>query len=135
MNIQKSYFVIASTDYGSLQPIINENPYQQSSIIDGVLELYLPPDFLNSKNQKWIEVRNTKILIDNATVSDVKLHSTIVYENPWDDHFTCFCNEQAAKSKKFEWRATKPTIKVWFTDMKNNKLYPDDYTIETLLIF
>jgi hypothetical protein len=135
--MQKSYFIIASTEYGTLNPILtqSERPFRQSSIRDGVLELPLPNDFLNSKNQKWIEVRNVKILIENATVSDVKFHSTIVYENPWDHNFICFGNEQVIKPKKFEWKATKPTIKLWFTDMKNEKLYPDDYTVETLLIF
>jgi hypothetical protein len=123
--MQKTYFIIASTQYGPIKKDVN----------NGVLELQLPPEFLNSRNKKHIEVRNVKLLYKDVVVADAKFHSTIIYENPWDDHFICFANEQLVKPKKYEWKASKPTIKIWFSDMKNKILDADDYTIETLIIF
>jgi hypothetical protein len=120
--IQKSYFIIASTQFGAVKK-------------DEPLEIQLPPDFLNSRNIKHIVVRNVKSLVEYSPYANIKFHSTIVHENPWDDHFICFADEQLVKPKKYEWRSAKTTIKIWFTDIRNFKLTVDDYTIELLLIY
>jgi hypothetical protein len=121
---QKTYFIISSVQYGPLLSNLNGD----------VLEITLPPYFGNSQiDQKYIEVRNVKIIIDDALVNDVKFHSTIVRENAYDDHFICFTNELMVKPKKYEWDSTGRTIQIWFTNMRNTKIDAVDYLIELML--
>jgi hypothetical protein len=110
------YFPISSTEFSKTIP--------------------LPPFFCNSRNEeKYIVVRHCKVIVSDALVNDVKLHSDIVSENPWDDHFICFSNEVMVKPKKYKWNSTNKTINIWFTDMRNNSINPIDYHIDLLLMY
>jgi hypothetical protein len=121
--MQKTYFPIASSYYGSIQK-------------GDKLEVILPPYFRDSQNeQKYIVVRNCKIIVDDALVSDVKFHSDIVKENPYDDYFICFTNELMVKPKKYRWKNSSNTIKIWFTNMRNEPLGVVDFSIDILLIY
>jgi hypothetical protein len=117
---QKTYFQITS------QPgVMSVFPQQ----------IILPPYFCNSHNDKYIVVRNCKIIVSDALVNDVKFHSDIVREHPFDDHFICFTNELMVKPKKYKWNSTSRVINIWFTDMHNNPITPTDYHIDLLLIY
>jgi hypothetical protein len=121
--MQKTYFIISSTEYGSI-------------VKNGFLEVYLPVYFRDSqKEEKYILVRNCKIIVDDALVSDVKLHSDIVRENPYDDHFICFTNELMVKPKKYKWNSSSSIIKLWFTNMRNESIAVVDYLVELLLFY
>ena len=37
-----------------------------------------PPEFINSRNRKYIVVRNCKVLFEKAIVDDVELHADFV---------------------------------------------------------
>jgi hypothetical protein len=120
--MQKTYFPISSVNYGRF----NRN----------LIEIELPVYFRISKSKnKDIVVRNCKIVLHDALVNDIKLHSDIVKENPYDDHFICFTNELMVKPKKYRWNSTNNTIKIWFTDIKNNIIPVDDYLIDILLVY
>jgi hypothetical protein len=115
---QKTYFPIASTEFAN------------------TVDIPLPPYFCNSKSeQKYIVVRNCKAIVQDALVNDVKLHSDIVRECPYDDHFICFTNELMVKPKKYKWNNTSRTIRIWFTDMKNAPITVTEYLIDILLIY
>jgi hypothetical protein len=118
--LQKTYFPIC----GSYHP----NLYEK-------LEIQLPHYFNNSHSVKYIVVRNCKIVMNDALVNDIKLHSDIVRENPYDDHFICFTNELMVKPKKYKWNNTSSTIKIWFTTFDNKPVKVDHYLIDILLIY
>jgi hypothetical protein len=118
--IQKTYFPITSNPNTPAQ-------YPQ--------QITLPPFFINSRNDKYIVVRNCKVIIADALVNDVKFHSDIVREHPYDDHFICFTNELMVKPKKYKWNSTSTTFNIWFTNMKNANINPIDYHIDILLIY
>jgi hypothetical protein len=120
--MQKTYFPISSTSYGSIDK-------------DVKLEVRLPVYFRDSQQEKYIVIRNCKIIVEDALVSDVKFHSDIVRENPYDDYFICFTNELMVKPKKYRWKNSSNTITIWFTDMRNNSIPATDYLIDILLIY
>jgi hypothetical protein len=120
--MQKRYFPVSSTDFGSV-------------LLNKKLNIPLPIFFRNSTNEKHIIVRNCKIVINNAIVNDIKLHSDIVSTDAYDDHFICFTNELMVKPKKYRWISNSVSINIWFTDMKNNPVEVTDFLIDILLFY
>jgi hypothetical protein len=123
--IQKTYFPISPTNF----PLTNDGV--------GKIEITLPSFFTNSmNNDKFIEVRHCKVIYKTALVNDVKLHSDIVKEYAFDDHFICFTNEVLVKPKKFKWMSSNKVFDIWFTDIRNNPIEIIDYHVrEYTLVF
>jgi hypothetical protein len=119
-SVQKSYFPISS--YG----LAAQNEY----------EIKLPEYFTSSiRLEKYIVVRNCKALFNKELVGDLKVHSTIVQKNPYDDYFVCFANELMVKSKKYFWNSGSKYIRIWFTDMKNQPITVNDFLLDLLLVY
>jgi hypothetical protein len=120
--LQKVYWVISSA---------TSPPSDNSKI-----EVFLPVFFTNSMNKnKYIEVRHCKVIYDDVLVNDVKFHSDIVKEHPYDDHFICFTNEVLVKPRKYHWNGSDKSIKVWFSNMRNKPVEIIDFHIDILLMF
>jgi hypothetical protein len=127
MNIQKRYWIITSA------PTLDSSSIQAPQ---NSFEAKLPVFFTNSMNKnKYIEVRHCKAIYKDALVNDVKLHSDIVKEDPFDDHFICFTNEVLVKPKKYQWNSSDKTIKIWFTNMQNEPVDIIYYHVDILLMF
>jgi hypothetical protein len=122
--ILKTYFPISSIVYGSYNPSLSEK-----------IEIILPHYFTISRNPRYIVVRNCKIVVNDALVNDIKFHSDLVQENPYDDYTICFTNELMVKPKKYRWISSNRSIKIWFTTMKNEPIKVNDYWIDILLIY
>jgi hypothetical protein len=116
---QKTYFPISSVFYNSYNPNVKDK-----------IEIELPSYFKNSKEPRYIVVRNCRIVLNNALVNDIKFHSHIVQENPYDDYFICFTNELMVKPKRYRWNRNNNTIRIWFTDTRNNKILVNDCHID-----
>ena len=71
-----------------------------------------PPEFINSRNRKFIIVRNCKVLFEKAVVDDVELHAC-----------------------KYEYFGDYPYFNIWFTDMHGNMIKPDAFTVRFLLVY
>ena len=88
-----------------------------------------PPEFINSRNRKYIVVRNCKVLFEKAIVDDVELHADFVKVDHHKNHFVNFVNDLKFDPCKYEYFGQYPYFTIWFTDMKglNQKLSPFDY--------
>ena len=83
----------------------------------------LPPEFVSSKNKKWIVVEECKLVVNNKIVGDVILHASFVQRDAYLDHSVCFCNEEANRdTAKYEIIGYLPSFKLWFTDLEQNPL-------------
>jgi hypothetical protein len=121
---QKRYWIISSA------PTLRNDLTATNKV-----EVKLPVFFTNSMNNRFIEVRNCKVIYRNALVNDVKFHSDLVKEDPFDDHFVCFTNEVLVKPKKYRWNSSDKTITFWFTNMNNQEVEIDQYHIDILLMY
>jgi hypothetical protein len=101
----------------------------------GISETQLPNWFINSTNPKQIVVRNCKVVMDDALVNDIKMHSNIVKFAAYDDSFICFTNELMVKPKKYRWDSLEKTIKIWFTNMANQPVAVTAFHVDILLIY
>jgi hypothetical protein len=133
--MQKTYWTISSTSI--LESNANGSDGKAVSVgLTGILEVKLPVFFTNSiKLEKYIEVRHCKVIYKDALVNDVKLHSDIIKEHPFDDHFVCFTNEVLVKPRKYKWNSSEKTVRVWFTDIRNNPIELIDFHIDILLMY
>jgi hypothetical protein len=114
--LQNRFWIISSPQYGACH-------YKN--------EIPLPVFFTNSTNNKYIEVRNVKVIYNDTLVNDLKFHSTLVNEDPFDDNFVCFTNEIFPKT--YKWNSSSKTIKIWFSDMANNYQIIDHWLVDILL--
>lgn len=103
-------------------------------IIKNQYKKTLPPEFINSREQKWIQVRQFKALKNKTLVGDIELHSDLIKRDYDCDHFVMYGNEQVpGLPMKYEYNSTDKDVNVWFTDMAGNEVIPDYFTIVMLL--
>jgi hypothetical protein len=107
----------------------------------------LPSEFINSKNNKTIEVIGFRFLslepqeeyyLQYLLYNDVSLHSDLVQKDPTDYCFICFSSENPI-SKTFTYFTDDPVINFWFEGPEEtvdfNKLEDVHYHIELKLTF
>ena len=112
-----------------------------------------PPEFINSRNRKYIVVRNCKVLFEKAIVDkyivvrnckvlfekaivdDVELHADFVKVDHHKNHFVNFVNDLKFDPCKYEYFGQYPYFTIWFTDMKGNLIEPEAFTLRLLLIY
>ena len=97
----------------------------------------LPPEFIASRNQKWIVIEECKAIFKNQLVGDVLLHADFIHRDHYLDYACCFVNEEANKdTAKYEMNSlTKPTFKLWFTDLYGDIVDMDAFVFRALLIY
>ena len=96
-----------------------------------------PIDFLQSKNDKYIEIKWCRALYNSKLVGDVMVHASFVQRDGYLDNFICFTNTGDSQKyiSKYQYIGTKPEFTVWFTDMKGNKIDVDAFVLSLLLIY
>ena len=96
----------------------------------------LPPEFISSRNKKWIIIEECKATFKNQLVGDVLLHADFIMRDYYLDHACCFVNEQANKdTAKYEYNSTRPEFKLWFTDLHGKLVDMDGFVFRSLLIY
>lgn len=96
----------------------------------------LPPEFIASRNQKYIVVEECKATMKSQLVGDVILHSTFVQRDHYLDHAVCFVNEEANKdTAKYEYNSNTARFKIWFTDLHGERVDMDGFVFRSLLIY
>ena len=94
-----------------------------------------PPEFINSRNRKYIVVRNAKVLFNKAIVGDVELHADFVKVDHYKDYFVNYVDDLKHDPCKYEYFGAFPHFNLWFTDMHGNMIQPDAFTVRLLLIY
>ena len=97
-----------------------------------------PPEFIASKNPKFIVVEECKAKYKDALVGDVILHADFILRDHYLDYACCFINEEANRdTAKYEYNSYKPTFKLWFTDLLGNNVNEniDAFVLRMLLIY
>lgn len=100
------------------------------------LENKFPPEFISSKNKKFIVVEECKAILKDSLVGDVILHADFIHRDHYLDYACCFVNEEANReTAKYEYNSQKQDFKLWFTDLKGNTVNIDAFALRLLLIF
>ena len=96
-----------------------------------------PIDFLQSLNEKTIEVKWCKALYNGKLVGDILVHASFVQRDAYLDHFICFTNTGDSQKyiSKYNYIGTKPEFKVWFTNMNGEEVKVDSFVLSLLLIY
>ncbi len=95
-----------------------------------------PPEFIASKNRRYIVVEQCKAIINEQLVGDVIMHADFIERDAYLDHSCCFVNEQPNKdTAKYEYTGYKQHFNIWFTDMMQQIIKPETFTLRLLLIY
>ena len=77
-----------------------------------------PPEFIASRNPKWIVIEECKATFKNQLVGNVLLHASFIHRDHYLDHACCFVNEEANKdTAKYEYNSNVARFELWFTDL------------------
>ncbi len=96
-------------------------------------ETKFPDEFIYSRNNKYIHVLHCRCVYNDYMVGDIELHCGFIQRNDYFDGFCCYTNTILTKYKKYEYSGTKPTFKVWFTDMDGNTVDVSKFKLELML--
>ena len=97
-----------------------------------------PPEFIASKNKKYIVIEQCKAKYKDVLVGDVIMHADFIIRDHYLDYACCFVNEEANKdAAKYEYNSFKSDFKIWFSDMKGNNVDADidAFIVRMLLIY
>ena len=100
------------------------------------LENEFPPDFMASRNKRFIVVEQCKALYSGILIGDIILHADFIERDHYLDYACCFVNEQPNRdTAKYEYKGYRKNFKLWFTDMNNNAIDVDCFMLRLLLIY
>ena len=96
----------------------------------------LPPEFVASRNPKYIVIEECKAIFKSQLVGDVLLHADFILRDKYLDSACCFVNEEANKdTAKYEYNSSKSEFQLWFTDLHGNLVEMDGFVFRSLLIY
>ena len=127
MKVQKTYFWVSKE---TSKEHINGDEESKT------FTFTFPPEFVASKNNKYIVIEECKAIFKNQLVGDVILHADFIYRDHYLDYACCFVNEEANKdTAKYEYNSTVPTFTLWFTDLHGELADMDAFVFRALLIY
>ena len=95
-----------------------------------------PPEFIASRNPKWIVIEECKAILKNHLVGDVLLHASFIHRDHYLDHACCFVNEEANKdTANYEYNSNVARFELWFTDLHGEPVDMDGFVFRSLLIY
>jgi hypothetical protein len=96
------------------------------------LETPLPSDFVNSTNEKYIEVVACKIFLNDSAFDDeieafqepkfITLHADFIHDKRYLDSYVMYCNDYYNQRKKYEQLARQNKFKIWFKDVDGSDI-------------
>lgn len=114
----------------------NEKAITKTYFWTNKLENNFPPEFIASRNKKWIVVEECKATLKDVLVGDVIMHADFILRDHYMDYSCCFVNEEANRdAAKYEYSSYKSNFKLWFTDLKGNNVEIEAFALRMLLIF
>ena len=118
--------------------VLSEAKQTKTYIWVNQFENTFPPEFIASKNRKWIVVEECKAQYKGSLVGDVILHADFVIRDHYMDYACCFINEEANRdTAKYEYTSSRQTFRLWFSDLKGNSVDADidAFALRLLLIY
>ena len=102
-----------------------------------------PPEFVSSKNKRYIIIEQCKAIYNDTLIGDVIMHADFIERDHFCDYSACFVNEEPNKdtakydkdTAKYEYVGYKNNFNIWFTDMDLNKVDVDKFMLRLLLIY
>jgi len=103
--------------------------------VTNTLKTELPLLFFNSKNKRHISFVHCRLVVNNALIGDVSIHSDFITDMPYLDYFVSFVNVDISKRKKWEVLNNPRELNVWFQDLQGNTVNVNDgeFVLELLL--
>ena len=99
-------------------------------------ETNFPPEFVGSKNKRYIIVEQCKALYSDKLIGDVIMHADFIERDHFCDYACCFVNEEPNKdTAKYEYVGRMNKFKIWFTDMKLKPIEPEAFMVRLLLVY
>jgi hypothetical protein len=110
-------------------------------LVTKTLETRYPILFYRSKQPRYVIFQHCRCVYHNGKSTDyvpvdIQVHADWIERDFYEDHFAGFANTNLTKYKKWQVISPKETFKIWFTDMKGEKIktfedYQDPYTPES----
>ena len=94
-----------------------------------------PPEFILSRNPKYINVISCKAVYKDYMPGDIKVHASFIHRDHYDDYFCCMANNNHGYVKKFEYLSETQDFDLWFTNLNDKKITPDSFLLELLLVY
>ena len=92
-----------------------------------------PPEFVSSKNHRYIIIEQCKAIYNDTLIGDVIMHADFIERDHFCDYSACFVNEEPNKdTAKYEYVGYKNNFNIWFTDMDLNKVDVDPLNMNML---
>ncbi len=91
-------------------------PTRKTYLVANTTTVTLPSDFVCSRNQRYIEVRECKAIYNGSLIGDITIHADFVERDHYLDHFICFANDTRTKYKKYAYDGYRDSFTVWFKD-------------------
>ena len=111
-------------------------------LITNTYETDFPPEFIAARGKKYIVVRYciAELGDEGYMPYDLCLHADFIYRDNYLDSFIDVVNviDNGAKHSKYEYPENgRKKFKIWFTDIKGNRLddLPIDFILKLLLIY
>ena len=103
--------------------------------VTNTLKSSLPLQFVTSKAKKYISFIHCRLVLNNALIGDVSIHSDLITDLPYLNYFVSFVNVDIAKRKKWEMLFDQRDIRVWFQDLNGSVVAVNDgdFVLELLL--
>lgn len=114
----------------------NIQPVTKTYMWVNTLNNEFPPDFISSRNKRYIIVEQCKATYNDKLIGDVVMHADFIERDHYLDYACCFVNEQPNKdTAKYSYMGYKKDFHLWFTDMRMNKVNVDCFMLRLLLIY
>ena len=85
-----------------------------------------PPEFLASKNPRYVKVIQCKAKYNGYLVGDIMVHASFIEFDHFLDHFCVFTNENRLEPKVYRITTVNPSFRIWFTTIDGKKIEPED---------
>ena len=95
-----------------------------------------PPEFMSSRNKRFIVVEECKALLKDVLVGDVIMHADFIERDHYMDYSCCFVNEEANRdTAKYEYKGYNNKFKIWFTTLDLKPVDVEKFALRMLLIY
>ena len=95
-----------------------------------------PPEFMASKNKRFIVVEECKAVLKDVLVGVVIMHADFIQRDHYMDYACCFVNEEANRdTAKYDYKGYQKNFKIWFTDLSLQPVEVKKFTLRMWLIY
>ena len=105
-------------------------PTTKTYFITRDYENTLPPEFVNSSNDRYISFQYCRATCQHYLDGETEVHCSFVPRDEYCDSLVWYANlTPPDDNRKYEIISRKNTFKVWFTDAEGKEIKPDNFTL------